>query len=395
MTQAAVAGGTAGHREPSRARVLTSVASVVTAGILPLFLTGGMGVQLQRSLGFGAAVLGLGAAGFFGAAALASRPMGSVVERIGPRTSMRIAAVGSSLCLVGLATAQNTVWLVGFLWLAGAPNALGQPAANLLITQRIAAGSRGAAFGIKQAAIPAATLLGGLSVPLLALTVGWRWAFVLAAVAGATSATMVPAGRGVRVARTREQASGRSDARGVLVLLAVACGLGSAAANCLGAFVTSTAVHVGFSPAAAGLVLSAGSVAGLAVRLGAGFVADRRTPDLLRVITAMLVIGSAGFALMALGTPIAFLAGAVLGFASGWAWPGLLNFAVASLHPERVASATSVTQTGIYIGGSSGPLLFGLFAAHIGLSAAWLAAAAVAVLAGALLVLVRRFSRAR
>lgn len=306
---------------------------------------------------------------------------------------MRIAALGSSACLVGLATAQNPVWLIGCLWAAGVPNSLGQPAANLLITQRIAEGSRGAAFGVKQAAIPAATLLGGLSVPVVALTIGWRWAFVLAAAAGVCSLVLVPREREPLVASGGATEAGQAGSRGVLVLLAVACGLGSAAANCLGAFVTSTAVHVGFSPAVAGLVLSMGSVAGLVVRLAAGVVADRWSPDLLAVIMAMLLIGSAGFGLMAIGMPVAFLVGAVVGFGSGWAWPGLLNFAVAGLYPHRVASATSVTQTGVYIGGSSGPLLFGLLAAHSGLPTAWMTAAVVAVCAGSMLVVVRRWSR--
>jgi len=35
--------------------------------------------------------------------------------------------------------------------------------------------------GAKQSSGPYATLLAGPSVPLVALTVGWRWAFVLAA----------------------------------------------------------------------------------------------------------------------------------------------------------------------------------------------------------------------
>ena len=39
---------------------------------------------------------------------------------------------------------------------------------------------RGAAFGIKQAAAPLATLLAGLAIPVFALTLGWRAAFLAA-----------------------------------------------------------------------------------------------------------------------------------------------------------------------------------------------------------------------
>ncbi|MDR7303230.1 MFS transporter [Haloactinomyces albus] len=378
---------------PSTVRTLVPVAAVVTVGILPVFLVGGLGVQLQREFGFGAAALGLGTAGFFGMAALASRAMGWVVERIGTARAMRSAAAGSSLCLLGLATAENATWLIVVACLAGLPNSLGQPASNLLITQNIPVGIRATAFGIKQASIPAATLLAGLAVPVVALTIGWRWAFALAALVGCCAALLVPSSPAVGRSATKPGSeASRNGGRASLYLLAAAGGLGSAAANALGAFVTTTAVHVGFGPAAAGLVLSLGSVAGLTVRVLAGVATDRRNPDSLRVITVMLFVGSLGYGLMALDVTASFLVGAIIGFGAGWAWPGLLNFAVARLNPDRVAGATSVTQTGVYIGGSCGPLLFGLLAEHAGLGGAWLTAAVVAVLAGMFLLAARRWS---
>ncbi|MER7076834.1 MFS transporter, partial [Saccharopolyspora kobensis] len=188
----------------------------------------------------------------------------------------------------------------------------------------------------------------------------------------------------------RAASGGSGPRRSALLLLAISGGLGSAAANALGAFVTTTAVEVGFSPSAAGLVLSLGSATGLLIRLCAGVIADRRNPDLVRVISGMLLIGSIGFGLMAVHSTVAFLIGVSIGFGAGWAWPGLLNFAVAKIAPDRVASATSFTQTGIYLGGSLGPLLFGLLAEHAGLGGAWLAAGAAAIVAGVLLLFIRR-----
>src|ERR1700742_3998466 len=91
-------------------RVLLAVAVVVTVGVFPVFLVGGLGVQLRGDLGFSTALLGVAAASFFGVAALASRSMGWLVERIGARLGMRMAALGSALCLFGLACAQNAVW---------------------------------------------------------------------------------------------------------------------------------------------------------------------------------------------------------------------------------------------------------------------------------------------
>lgn len=130
-------------------RVLSSVAAVVTVGVFPVFLVGGMGVQLQQDLRFGAALLGVGAAGFFGVASVSSRTMGWLVERIGARLGMRLGALGSSLCLFGLAWAPDAPWLLGLLWVAGLPNSLAQPASNLLIAQGIPANRRGMGFGVK------------------------------------------------------------------------------------------------------------------------------------------------------------------------------------------------------------------------------------------------------
>lgn len=377
-------------RHVGTVRVLSSVASVVTVGVFPVFLVGGLGVQLQRELHFGAASQGIAAAGFFTVAALSSRAMGSLVERIGARLAMQLAGVGSSLCLLGLALVGDQAWMMAVLWLAALPNSLGQPSSNLLVAQGVPVTRRGLGFGVKQSAIPLATLLAGFAVPAVALTIGWRWVFVIGGVLGLVAAASVP-----RLPQAERSASveraGRGGVRwGTLVLISAAGGLGSAAANSLGSFVTTTSVAVGFSPAAAGLVLSLGSAAGLTIRLVVGAVADRWKPNLLRLITGMLFVGSVGFGLMGIPSSSPFLIGVAVAFGAGWAWPGLLNFAVAQLAPDRVASATSFTQTGVYLGGSLGPLLFGVLAEQVGLSGAWLSAGVSAVCGGLLMLFVRR-----
>lgn len=372
------------------ARVLVAVAAVVTAGVFPVFAVGGLGVQLQAELGFGAALLGLGTACFFGMAAAASRPLGWLVERIGAQLGMRVAAVGSALCLFGLASAQSPAWLLGVLCLAGLTNSLGQPSSNLLIAQGVPAHRRGLGFAVKQSAIPAATLLAGVAVPAVALTVGWRWVFVLGGAIGLLASLAVPALPEAERSNPTAGAGKSGSHRRALLLMAISGGLGSAAANALGAFVTTTAVAVGFSPSAAGLVLSVASCAGLVVRLVCGALADRFEPDLIRLITGMMLVGSLGFALMAVSSPGLFLVGALVGFGAGWSWPGLFNFAVTKLAPDRVASATSFTQTGIYFGSSLGPLGFGFVAENFGLAPAWMVAAVAIVLAAVLLPFARR-----
>lgn len=376
---------------PGTFHALASVAGVTTVGVCPVFLVGGLGVQLQAALGFGAAGLGMATAGFFGVAALASRIMGWLVERIGAPNGMRLSAVCSSLLLVGLSVINDAVWLLGLLLLAGMSTALAQPSSNLLITQAVPTHRRGTGFGVKQSAIPMATMLAGAAVPAVALTIGWRWVFVFGGLLGLIAAWSVPSLPATQQpARSAPSKSSPGQRRAMLLIIAATGGLGSAAANSLGAFLTTTAVDVGFSPWAAGLVLSLGSIVGLSVRLAAGVLADRRNPNLLRVILVMLFLGAVGFALMAIPAQLPFILGVLIAFGAGWAWPGLLNFAVAKIAPDRVASATSFTQTGVYVGACLGPLLFGVVAQHSGLSVAWGAASAAAVIAGTLLFFIRR-----
>ena len=69
--------------------------------------------------------------------------------------------------------------------LSAAANALGQLASNAALARHVPAHRQGLSFGVKQAAIPVSTLLAGAAVPTIALTAGWRWAFVAAAGGGA------------------------------------------------------------------------------------------------------------------------------------------------------------------------------------------------------------------
>ncbi len=95
----------------------------------------------------------------------------------------------------------------------------------------------------------------------------------------------------------------------------------------------------------------------------------------------LLLIGAAGFALLAVGRPAAFVAGALVAFSFGWGWPGLFNLAVVDLHREAPGAATGISQTGIYVGAAAGPALYGLLSSEIGYPAAWGVAGGLCVFA--------------
>ena len=372
-------------------RPILLAVSVATVGVMPAFLTGGLAVQIRGELGFGAGALGLAVAVFFGISSLSSALAGRVAERIGSHTAMRFSSLLGVLSLLAVATLAGSWWaLVACLVLGGTGNAIAQPATNLMLAREVPGGRQGLAFGVKQAAIPVATLLAGLAVPVLAVTFGWRWAFAGAALLALLVSLFVPKGGDDGSPKRAKGARAGDAPLAPLILLAVGIGLGSTAATPLGAFVVESAVNTGVGVGTAGLLLALGSGVGIVVRVVAGYLADSMRSGRLRLVAGMLVLGTAGFAMLASGAHSLLVVGVVLAFGAGWGWPGLFNFAIVKSSPKAPAAATGITQTGASGGAALGPLLFGYTVEATSFGTAWLATAAVALLSAAAIVAGRR-----
>ncbi|MGH9039276.1 MAG: MFS transporter, partial [Acidimicrobiia bacterium] len=189
-------------------RVLFATAAATTACVFPPFLLGGMAVQIRADLGFSEAGTGLGVGAFFAAASVLSAVAGRFAEGAGGDRGLRLAVLWSAAVQVGIAAlADSLAVLLVLLALAGTANALAQPAANLVISRALPLGRQGLGFAVKQSAIPASTLLAGLAVPALALTVGWRCAFAGSAHLTLVSAVAVPRGAGAGAGRRDAAAS--------------------------------------------------------------------------------------------------------------------------------------------------------------------------------------------
>ncbi|GAB3155955.1 hypothetical protein GCM10027290_52960 [Micromonospora sonneratiae] len=379
------------HTHPVRA---AAGATATTIGcVLPVFLLGGLAVQMGDELHFSPAGLGLAVSVYFGVSALASVPSGALVERYGPRVVARAGLLLAAVTLLAIAVvARSFATLVVLLALSAGANALGQLASNAALAQHIPAGRQGLSFGVKQAAIPVSTLLAGAAVPTIALTAGWRWAFVAAAGVALATLPAVPAGRRPTA---KPAGTGGQRATTALIVLGVAATLAAAAANALGTFVVDSSVARGLSPGLAGLTLTFGSAVCVAARVLSGWLADRRTGGHVAVIAGMLVVGAVGLTLLAVAGAGPLVVGVTLGFGLGWAWPGLMNFAVVRLHPQAPAAATSITQTGVYAGGCIGPLGLGAVAGYADYPTMWLTAAIAMLVAAGLMLVGSRMLRRR
>jgi predicted MFS family arabinose efflux permease len=360
--------------------------STTVACVIPVFLVGGLAVQMGQELRFSPAGLGLAVAVYFGVSALASVPAGGVVERYGAAVVARVAICLSAASLLAIAgLARSLVLLVVLLAASAAANALGQLASNAALAHRVPRRRQGLSFGLKQAAVPLSTLLAGAAVPAVALTLGWRWAFVFAAGLALAALPLVPReGRGGRD-RPGERTGERATA--ALVVIGVAATLAAGAANALSTFLVDSAVVRGFEPGLAGLTLTFGSAICVATRILGGALADRWSSGHLAVIAGLLAVGAAGVALLSVAGPVPLFVGVAFGFGFGWAWPGLQNYAVVRLHPQAPAAATSITQTGVYAGACIGPLALGSVAAHTDYPTMWLFAALAMLLAAGFMVL--------
>ena len=358
---------------------MIAAVAVNLIGVLALFLTGAMSVQIARSFGLAAPAVGTLAALFALSTMLGSAPLGGRVGQWGVRRSLWIASGISAVSLILCALSPSVTVLGAALLLSGAGNALGQPAGNALVAAQVNPARFGLGFAIKQSGIPVATLLGGLAVPLIALTVGWRFAFAAAAVAALVAAALVPPDRTGRQVRAEEAVP--TGQRRTLWTLAVGLIFAVVAATSIGALGAAGAVAVGWSEAAAGYLVALGGAAGLAIRLSAGVVADRRWFDTLRAVSWLCLMGAAGWFVMGLDAPWPFALGLVVANAFGWGSPGLQHLSMARRFPSATAAASGVAQTGVAAGLFLGPAILGLIATTAGWRWTWIAAGAAALLA--------------
>jgi predicted MFS family arabinose efflux permease len=376
---------------PRPGQAILAALSINLAGVLPLFLTGGMAVQIGRDLGFGPAGVGLLSASYALTTMLGSAPLGGRVGVVGVRRSLRRAALITAAALLGASVAPSPRWLAVALVVAGLANALGQPAGNATLAQHVASDRFGIAFAVKQSAIPLATLLAGLAVPAVALTIGWRWAFALAALLAAVAAALPPQDRPPTLRRV-EGGVPRTQRR---PLWGLAGGLAFAvvAATSVGVFGASGGVAIGLPEGTAGLLVAAGGLAGLTIRITAGLLADRVAIGALSAVAVLVAIGALGWAMMAwafsIGATAPYVVGLLVANAFGWGWPGLLHLAVARQFPTATAAASGVAQTGVSAGLLIGPPVLGLVIGAVGWQAAWWLAASAALIGSVVVLLLR------
>ena len=352
-------------------RLVATMVVATVACVYPGFLVGAVSIQVSDEFGVTAGRYGWAMSSYFLAATATSILGGRLVQRIGPRHQLSGCLILTIVTQSLIATlAQSFLAMVVLLAVCGVVNALNQTAVNLaLTTARLP--RLGLAIALKQSGMPSAAMVSGATVPLLALTLGWRSTFVLGVVLASVALVLVQlfVGRGsVETLRSARPSSSRRALGWSLVggsFLAFAAGG-------LTSWTVASGVEAGLSEGVAGWMLSLGAAFGIGWRLFWGVRTDTMVAQPYSMAAGLAALGSIGTLGLAAGGAGVHVASTLLAFGAGWAWPVFTNFGIMRANGDAAGAASGVTQMGIYLGVFAGPLTTGWMIDEYGFGAMWL-----------------------
>ena len=362
---------------------------------MPVFMVGTLAVDIRGDVSFSNVALGGLVSIFSGLTALAAFPAGRVVERIGYRLGLVLAFLLAGVALLGPALLAHQWWhlAVGQAVAAGGA-ALAIPSVQVALVTRIPPERQGVAFGLNMSAVPASILLAGIAVPLVGETVGWRWAF------GGAGAVGIGISLAVATSLGNERWTSLPGMREAIHRKPVLLGsgamfLGLWAVQTVATFAVESGVDSGHSAGSIGYALAVASVGAIAMRIVAGWWADRIGPvRVFLMIPALIVIGAGGIGLLAVGGSfLVVAAGLVVGLGFGWGWNGLLAYGLVRPNPRAAATAASFMMIGGFGGSAVGPIVSGALVSGPGFGAAWTVAALAMVGAAVMTTLAGRDHR--
>lgn len=316
--------------------------TAASLGILATFIIDDLAIS-RTELGV---VLGIVNAG----AAILSPIAGRLTDRIGGRRALiaLFTTAGATFLLLGAASAL--IVLIGAALVGALSQAVANPATNKLIAEEFPAGQRGVITGVKQSGVQAGIFLGGVTIPVLAITVGWRTAYVIIAVVplllAAVTAAALPTTQRTADAYHRRDRAPLSHAIWWLAGFGFLMGFSGAVTFLLPLFAEET---LGFSPVAGGFAVAVIAFVAIPGRIMWSRFAER----------SGAFRGSLGaMALLSIAAAALFYASSSL--APWLLWPAVVLIAVGSSSWNSVGMLAVMVEAGIdSTGRASGVVLFG------------------------------------
>jgi predicted MFS family arabinose efflux permease len=293
--------------------------------------------------------------------AVISPRVGSIADALGAKRATTTTIAFSTIGLVGLALAPRYWVIVVAALFGGVAQAMTNPATNKLIAVHIEPGRRGVITGIKQSGVTAASALGGVLLPPVAIFAGWRWAvglFALIAVGAGLLSLRIPADP----VQAKLASTARSPIDPFIRRLAVYGFMLGAAGSAIHTFLPLFAVEaLDLGLPAAGLTVAVAGVAGVVGRILWGRVAEvylgtARSLEYIAVLAAV----TAALLVAAPRVPWLVWAAAVLAglSASSWNTVGMLAV-INTSKPALAGRASGVVLLGFLAGLGLGAPAFG------------------------------------
>lgn len=267
--------------------------------------------------------------------------------------------------LVFIGLAPTYLLLATAALISGAAQGWSNSATNSLIVDVLPPGERGVITGIKQSGVQVGIFLGGLLLPILATSRGWRTA-VLAFTALPVAGLLATMGREDRHRLHEDAPQPREPIRPIIRLVTVYGFLSGLGTSAILTFLPLFAAEdQGWSELRAGWLLAGVGLVGIVARISWGPVSESRLGQgrVLVILALLTVVSSLALAAAAADLASAWIlivAGALLG-AGGIAWNTVGMLAVMHHSPaKQVGRGTGYVLLGFLLGYGTGAPLLGL-----------------------------------